>query len=114
MLKIENMTKDTLQNQVFILQDGTQVSITFYFSPMQQGWYVRELIFGDFVLKGFRITNLLNMLHQFRNQIPFGLACISADDREPSLQEDFSSGASVLYILTESEVDEYADFLSGG
>ena len=113
MLKIENFTDDTLQNQIFILPDGTQISITFYFMPMQLGWFIRELIYNDFVLKGFRITNQPNMLHQFRNQIPFGLACITKDNREPTLQEDFSSLNSILYILTSDEVNEYVSYLNG-
>lgn len=95
-----------------VLPDGSSISLTIYFVPMQFGWFITELSYGDFVLNGLRITTQPNMLYQFRNVIPFGLACFSPSGREPSLQEDFASGASVLYILTAEEVQQYADFLS--
>jgi hypothetical protein len=41
------------------------------------------------------------------------LACFSTHDREPSQQADFFSQASILYVLTEAEVQAYSDFLSG-
>ena len=54
------------------------------------------------------------MLYQFQNQIPFGLACFSKANREPQLQQDFVSGASSLYILTQAECQEYATYIQGG
>lgn len=81
---------------------------------MQYGWFITELLYPDFTLRGLRITNSPNMLYQWRNLIPFGLACFSAGNREPSLQDDFVSGASKLYILSEEEVAEYTEYLKGG
>lgn len=80
---------------------------------MQLGWFITSLAYLSFELKGLRISNSPNMLYQFRNRIPFGLACFSMDKREPSLQSDFVSGASKLYVLTEAEVDAYTEYLSG-
>lgn len=113
MLQIDNISESPRQRQSLVLDDGTQVILAIYFVPMQYGWYITRLIYKDFTLNGFRIINSPNMLHQFRNQIPFGLACFSAGNREPSLQQDFSSGASKLYILTAAEVEQYAEVLSG-
>ncbi len=114
MLTIQNITTNSRQKQTFTLTDGTQVKMSFYFCPLQFGWFIPNLTYGDFILNGLRISNSPNMLHQFRNQIPFGLACFSTNSREPSQQQDFSSGASVLYILTADEVAEYARLLAGG
>lgn len=114
MLLIQQITTDPLQKQVLVLQDGTTVSLELYFRPQQTGWFVNEMVYGDFILRGLRITNSPNMLNQFRNQLPFGFACFSSANREPSQQEDFSSGASKLYILTQAEVLAYAEFLSAG
>ena len=80
---------------------------------MQYGWFITSLVYGSFTLNGIRISNSPNILNQFRNQIPFGLACYSTNNREPMLQYDFSSGASILYILDQAETQEYADILSG-
>lgn len=114
MLLIQQVTTNPLQKQNLILPDGTAVSLTIYYRPQQIGWFINELAYADFVLHGVRITNSPNILNQFRNQIPFGLGCFSAANREPTQQEDFSTGASKLYILTEAEVLEYVEFLQGG
>ena len=67
-----------------------------------------------FTLNGLRITNSPNMLNQWKNILPFGLACFSTANREPSLQQDFASGNSVLYVLTQAEVTQYSEFLALG
>lgn len=113
MYSIQQITTDPRQKMTLVLPDGSSIQLMLYFVPMQYGWFIPELIYNGFTLKGLRITNSPNMLHQFRNQIPFGLACFSDADREPSQQQDFISGASKLYILTQAEVQEYTEFLSG-
>jgi hypothetical protein len=114
MFLIQQITNDPLQKQTLILPDGTSLSLTVNFVPMQYGWFITSLIYGSFILNGLRITNSPNMLHQFKNQIPFGLACFSTNNREPSQQEDFSSGTSQLYILNAAEVAQYAGLLQSG
>ena len=111
---IQQITNDPKQSQILILPDGSLLTLQIYFSQMQQGWFITNLTYGTFTINGLRITNIPNMLNQFRNQIPFGLACFTTASREPSLQEDFSSGNSILYILDQTEVAQYASILSGG
>ncbi len=113
MFLIQQITSEPRQTQELILADGSLVSLSIYFIPMQYGWFITNLTFNDFVLNGVRITNSPNILFQFHNQIPFGLACFSKANREPSFQDDFSSGNSQLYILSQAEVDAYVEFLSG-
>lgn len=114
MYKIKQITNDPLQKQTLILPDGTSLSLTIYFVPLQYGWFITELIYQNFTLNGLRITNSPNMLFQFQNQIPFGLACFSTQNREPSQQNDFSSGASILYLLSAAEVAQYTELLQNG
>jgi hypothetical protein len=111
--QIQNLTGDSKQKQTLVLPDGSQIQIQIYFVPMQYGWFISSLVYRDFTLTNLRITNSPNMLYQFRNRIPFGLACFSSQDREPSQQLDFVSGASKLYVLTEAEVEQYTEYLSG-
>lgn len=110
---IQQITSDPYQKQSLILPDGSSLSLTIYFRSMQFGWFIESLIYKDFVLNGMRITSSPNMLNQYRNQIPFGLACYSTQNREPTQQKDFSSGASKLYLLTQAECAQYARLLSG-
>lgn len=111
---IQQITSDPLQQQSLILDDGTAVKIQLYFRPMQFGWFINELSYGDFLLQGLRITNNPNMLHQWRNKLPFGLACYTTGNREPTQQEDFSSATAKLYLLTAEEVEAYTEYLENG
>lgn len=115
MYVIQQITNDAFQKQTLILPDGSPLDMTIYFAPMQYSWTITELIYAsaNFTLNGLRITNSPNMLYQFKNQIPFGLACFSTANREPQLQEDFASGNSILYILSQAECQAYAELLSG-
>lgn len=101
------------QKQRLILPDGSSVSIQLAFKPMQYGWFFQSIEWQDFSLKGVRVVNSPNILNQFRNKIPFGLACYSTQNREPTLQEDFSSKSSTLYLLNEADVAEVTEFLRG-
>lgn len=113
MFRIENITSDAKQKQRLLLPDGTAISLSIAFVEMQLGWFITELVYGSFTVNHIRISNNPNILRQFKNLIPFGLACFSSGSREPSLLQDFSSGNSILYILSEAEVLEYEGILSG-
>ncbi len=114
MFLIQRVTSNPLQTQTLVLEDGSSVLLTIYFRPLQYGWFINELTYDTFTLTGMRIVNSPNMLNQWRNLLPFGLGCFSTANREPQLQQDFSSGASKLYILSAAEVTEWAEFLQGG
>lgn len=114
MFRIQNISTAARQKQSLVLPDGTLIRISIAYIPLQLGWFIRELSYNNFVLNGVRICNSPNLIYQYRNQVPFGLACFSTiAEREPTQQEDFSSEASKLYILTEAEVNAYAGYLSG-
>lgn len=113
MYKIEKITNYPRQSMTVVISDGSSFFMEIYFIPMQQGWFITQLTYGDFEIKGLRITNNVNMLRNFRNKIPFGLACYSTANREPSLEDDFLSESSILYVLTEAEVLEVEDYLNG-
>lgn len=114
MYPIEQVTNDTLQRQVLVLPDGSFIDLTICFVPMQAGWFIRTLIYGTFIVHNIRITTGPDMLYQFKNQIPFGLACFNKDNREPTFQQDFSSGACKLYVLTSDEVTELTGAIQNG
>lgn len=113
MLQITQLTANARQQQTIILPNGKNISVTLYYVPMQLGWFITNLSYSgsEFEINGLRVTTNPNMLYQFKNQIPFGLACFTDGNQEPTQQEDFVSGRSKLYILTEEEVEEYTDIL---
>jgi hypothetical protein len=115
MYAIQNLTSDPLQNMTLILYNGNPIQFTIYFVPQQYGWFITNLQYGSFTLNGLRITNSPNFLQQWKNILPFGMGCYSTQNsREPSLQQDFSSGANVLFLLDDTEVDEVTEYLENG
>jgi hypothetical protein len=114
MYLIQQVTSDPVQKQTLILPNGNTLTMQMYFVPMQYGWFISQMVYGTFTLNSLRITVSPNMLRQFKNQIPFGLACYANGVvREPSQQQDFSSNAFSLYILSAAEVIEYEELLAG-
>lgn len=111
---ISKITSNPLQTQSLVLDDGSAFALTMYFRSMQYGWFLNNLTYNDFVLNGLRICNSPNMLYQWQNVLPFGLACYSSQNREPSQQDDFLSGASKLYVLTQAECVQYANYVKHG
>jgi len=113
MFLINKITSDAKQNRVLLLADGKQVTFNIEYKPLQEGWFITKLVYGDFELDGARIVVSPNMLHQYRNLLPFGLCCQTNDGQEPTLQKSFSSGYANLYLLSAAEVVQFTEYLSG-
>lgn len=111
---IQTITDAPKQTQNWVLQDGSVISVVLEYKPLQFGWFFTSISYGTFVLNGLRVCNNPNMLHQFKNQIPFGLACFTVGSREPTQIQDFLSNASQMFLLSKEEVEQYTRFLSGG
>lgn len=110
---LNQVTNASNQKQNILLPDGTQIELKIQFKPMQFGWFITSLTWQNVVIEGMRLCVNPNILRQFKNQIPFGIACFSQASREPMFQDDFSSRVANLYLLSEEEVQEYEDYLSG-
>ena len=113
MLLIQGWTDDTDQTMRVTLPDGSLLTLELYFRQQQQGWFITQLLWNTFSLYGLRITNNVNLLLSWKNLLNFGLCCLTADGREPSLAQDFSSGSSNLYIVTSSELLQLDALLAG-
>ena len=97
-------------SQVFSLSipDGTTATFTLSYRPNQKGWYYDMSWDGknpSFQLNGCRLTVFPNILRQFKNQLTFGIACLTTDGYEPMNLEDFNTKYANLYILTQAEVE---------
>ncbi len=113
MFLIQQITSAPAQKQSLILPDGSSFSMTLAFYPQQYGWFIQNLVYKNFTINGLRITTSPNMLNQWVNSLTFGLACTCVGNREPTQQQDFSSGAALLYVLSAAEVAQYSRILKG-
>ena len=110
---IDGISDSAYQQQRVNLSDGSSFVLTIRYIPQQAGWFIESLTYNTFTLNGFRISTSPNMLHQYRNVIPFGLACITPDNFEPTQQKDFLSGYAKFCLLSEDEVTDLEGIYSG-
>lgn len=92
------------QEFTLTLDDGSTVLIYLQFKPQQLGWFF-DLTWGtEFTITSFRLVNSPNILKQFSNKIPFGLACLTQSNFEPTAITDLSDGSTTLYLLSAGDV----------
>lgn len=111
---VESISADAKQKQTLSLTSGASITIQMEYKPLQSSWYFTSIAYGDFEITNLRICTSPNILHQFKNQIPFGIAITSVGNFEPTQQQDFLSKRSTMYILDSTETEEYYRYLQGG
>ena len=105
---LDTISNDAKQKHTILLEtDNTPVVIRLIYKPTQIGWFIDvEYETKNFAVHGLRVTTNLNILNQWRNIIPFGIACYCEDAQEPLSIEDFLVGRAKLAVLDEDEVQQ--------
>lgn len=111
MFQINQITSDYVQQQNITLPDGSIFSYTMNYSIPQAGWFFTNITYGTFILNGTRICVSEDLLYQFKNNLPFGISCVTTTGREPTQLQDFSSGNFQLFVLSETDVTAIATAL---
>lgn len=114
MFYIQQITNYPLQTKMLNLPDGSLITITLEFVPLQKSWFIRQLVYGSTTINSIKIVNNPNILRQFKNILPFGIACTSTSNRDPMFSEDFQSGDCSLYLISRDEITQFEEFLSAG
>ena len=114
MQQIQGISDYPNQQMTMNLPDGSVLVVSILYRASQYGWFFSGLNWnnGQWIENGRRIVTHPNMLRQYKNIIPFGIACLTVNNREPTQKEDFASGASSLYLLTAAEVQAVETSLS--
>ncbi len=108
MITINGLSATPLQSFNVPLDDGTIVYFTLRYNPAVQMWFA-NIEHEDFTLNGLRLCNNFNLLHQYKNIIPFGLFVEIVGESEPLLINDFQSERVRLNILTAAEVEQLSE-----
>lgn len=77
---------------------GVQIGVMLRFMPRIQCW-VMDISYGSFVAQGIPIVCSPNLLRQWINIIPFGIACTNIYQLDPYTVNDFADGTASLYLL---------------
>lgn len=115
MNQINNLTDQADQLTRLILADGSLVNVELIFTAATARWIMNvtwpappagsiTLPEGTFQANGIGIAVMPNLLRQWREVIPFGIACLTTDGADPVNVDDFITGRAQLYLLSETDV----------
>lgn len=107
---INGITRQPTQVIAITLEDGSRVTLTLYFRPQQNGWFYDVIWPGSdelpvpFENQNRRLVAAGNLLRQFKDIIPFGLACFTVDNTDPMTQASLSDGSVTIVLLNADDV----------
>lgn len=103
MNKIDNISDDASQTMNIVLSNGGFVTLNLNYLPAIQRWNF-GISYNDFIAAGMILCTHPNVLRQWKNILPFGLACTTTDGADPVLIDDFIGGRATLYLLESDDV----------
>jgi len=112
MLIVNCITNDPMQQFVLDGIPGIQISVLLRFLPRIQIWNM-DITSGSFTAQGIPLVASPNLLRQWRNIIPFGMACANIYKLDPYQLNDFVSGNSTLYLLDSTDVQNVENGIYG-
>lgn len=105
MRQITEISTSANQRLRLVGENNEQIDLVLQYKPTQQSWYF-TLTYQGRTIGSKRVCESPNLLNQFRNVVPFGLACRVPEGGEPYFVEDFATGRVQLYLLNEAERDQ--------
>lgn len=100
---IQGIGSQAKQQFTIPLSDGTRVSAYLEYRPQQTGWFL-NLTWETWTLNGLRVTASPNLLRQWQNVIPFGIAVLTSGNVEPLNNTDFSTATAVMVLLDSTDI----------
>ena len=103
MTQIDNLTSFADQDTILFLADGSSVPLNLTFHAASERW-VASISYGAININGIGVCAHPNLLRQWKNVLPFGISCVTADMTDPFDINDFSTGRVLLYLLNSEDV----------
>jgi hypothetical protein len=105
MRQLDKLTSDPAQRYTVVTETGVTFILTLKYLPRISGWAF-SIVYGDTRINDMQLVASPNLLRQWINIFPFGLAITSTDTLDPLYVDDFTTGRIKLYVLSESDVGE--------
>ena len=102
MNRIDGVTSDFRQVFEIAVDENSSLRIEIYYVPSQFGWFA-DFDFDDFSLYGARVVMSTNLLAQYDQILPFGLAVLDPNGNDPTQQNSFVE-THTLYLLDETDL----------
>lgn len=103
MTQIDNLTNFSVQETALLLEDGTSAIMGLVFNGATQRW-VMSMQYGTKTINSIGLCTYPNMLRQWKNIFPFGIAVATSDQTDPFTVDDFISGRVKVYLLNAADV----------
>jgi len=100
---LNEITDDPKQKMTVVTPQGDEFDFYLEFRETQGLWFC-NIAFKDTVINGLGLVCGANILRQWKNILPFGLAVGSSDVGDPYYIDDFVNGRIQVFVLTEAEV----------
>lgn len=100
---VTGITAQAKQSMFLVLNDGSQLSWVVEYRPNQLGWFA-NFEWQTWSLNGLRLTASPNLLRQWSNLLPFGIAIQTVENREPINRTDFTDGTATAFLLDATDV----------
>lgn len=100
---LNNLTDAADQVMTVTIADGSLATLEFFYRPAVQRWTL-DITHPLLTMHGFNVCLGPNILRQWRNIIPFGIAVTSTIGLDPIQVDDFANGVCSVYTLSAAEV----------
>lgn len=113
MQQITGFTEDSKQNLLFYLESDKIIEFYFEYRDNVNSWFY-TIKYNNFIVRNRKLVNSPNIIRQYKNILPFGIAVISNDKLEPLFQNDLIRERIQIFILDQNEVKEIeTEYFSG-
>jgi len=102
MYTMNAISNDYKQKFKYPIQGSPTVSVSIEFRENQSSWFL-SLTWGSFTINNDRIAVSNNLLDQFKNILPFGIAVYGPGDIDPFSLDAWTKGWT-FNMLTSSEI----------
>ena len=105
MQQLNSFSDNADQIVSFPLADGTTVTMEWIYRAGSQRWTI-NIQHPSLTLNGVNVCVGPNILRQWRNLIPFGIAVTSSTGLDPINATDLEDGTVSIFMLDAAEVDQ--------
>lgn len=111
--QITNLTNFADQVTQLQLPDGTTATMELIYQGAPERW-IMNISYGSFTANGIGVCTYPNILRQYEENLPFGLAFTTADQTDPVDINDFSTGRVSVFLLTQADIAVINTMVFGG
>lgn len=110
---LTNLTNFADQVTQVSLPDGSTATLEFLFNGTTERW-IMNVTYGTFTANGIGLCCYPNVLRQWMNILPFGVAIASSTQTDPVTVNDFASGRVLVFLLDQDDMQTIESTVFGG